>query len=216
MSGFAYFRYRPFHCPFCRSSPRERFVHYSMDHGLLPAIPAGARILHLAPTERGLAHRLRGHGEYVAGDLEPCRYGEGDVRHVDVTSMQFEHRFDLIYAAHVLEHVQDDRRAMRSLRAHLTRRGVAWILVPVLGETTEEGGPDLSSEARRHRFGHPEHVRQYGLDIVDRLREEGFLVSVVDAGNLEPATVALHGFETHGYRGDPECDRIFVCRPVRP
>lgn len=213
--GFYFFSYRPYGCPHCRSSPRERFVAYALDQGLIPALPAGARVLHVAPAEQCLVRRFRAlAGTYVAGDIDPRRYRwrAGDVIRVDLTDIPFSRPFDLIYASHVLEHIPDDAQAMRECFDHLRPGGVAVFLVPLRGEVTEEGGEGLSRAERQRRFGQWDHVRQYGIDIVDRLEQAGFEVTVLDAGELGEAATRRFGFETHGYAGDPETDRIFVCR----
>lgn len=211
VAGFVWLSYRPFGCPYCGSSPRERFAMYALQQGLVPGLPEGGRVLHLAPNEHGLVRWFRSRaGDYVPGDLEPELYRDLDVERVDLTTTTFAAPFDVIYASHILEHIPDDRQAMRNMREHLVPGGHALILVPLRGETTDEGGPDLSGAERRQRYGQPDHVRQYGMDIVGRLQESGFEVRVVDAGAAGPETIARYGFETHGYQGDPETDRIFV------
>lgn len=215
--GFYFFSYRPFGCPYCRSSPRERFVAYAFDHGLIPRPPAKARVLHVAPGERSLVRRFRASAEtYVAGDVDPRRYGWvpgiDEVVHVDLTKLSFAQPFDLVYASHVLEHIPDDRLAMREVFEHLRVGGQAVFLVPLRGEVTEEGGPKLSAAERQRRFGQWDHVRQYGSDIVERLEATGFEVTTLDAADVGAEAMRRYGFETHGYAGDPETDRIFVCR----
>ena len=211
--GFYFMSYRPFGCPHCRSSPRERFVVYALEHGLVPPVPAGGRVLHVAPIEANLVRYFKARGEWVGGDLDPTRYGPEVVR-LDLTAIDLPGAFDVIYASHVLEHIPDDAAAMRQLCAALTPGGYALVLVPLRGAVTEEGGA-LSAHERRRRFGHPEHVRQYGADIVERLAAAGFAVEVVDARDTGPEVIRRHGFETHGYAGDAETDRIFVCRRPR-
>jgi SAM-dependent methyltransferase len=212
---FYFFSYRPFGCPHCRSSPRERFVCHALDTGLIPALPGSARVLHVAPAERCLVRRFRAlAGTYVAGDMDPGRYRRdaGIVERVDLTELNYSQPFDLIYASHVLEHIPDDRLAMRQCFDHLRPGGVGVFLVPLLGAVTQEGGPDLSAAERQRRFGQWDHVRQYGIDIVERLEQAGFAVSVLDAAGLGSAQIRRFGFETHTYTGEPESERIFVCR----
>jgi SAM-dependent methyltransferase len=215
--GFYFFSYRPFGCPFCRSSPRERFVAYAFDRGLIARPPERARVLHVAPGERSLVRRFQAMSEtYVAGDFDPRRYawvpGIDEVVKVDLTKLEFSTPFDLIYASHVLEHIPDDGLALREVFDHLRVGGQAVFLVPLRGEVTEEGGPNLSAAERQRRFGQWDHVRQYGLDIVDRLERAGFEVTTLDAADTGADAMRRFGFETHGYAGDPETDRIFVCR----
>lgn len=53
--------------------------------------------------------------------------------------------FDVIYCSHVLEHVPDDRKAMREFRRVLKRSGWAILLVPInAGKTYEDARPQPS------------------------------------------------------------------------
>jgi hypothetical protein len=51
--------------------------------------------------------------------------------------------------------------------------GSAIITVPLGGETTFEDWSITDPAARAQHFGADDHVRLYGLDIVDRLRAAG-------------------------------------------
>jgi SAM-dependent methyltransferase len=216
VSGFYFFSYRPYGCPYCRSSPRERFVCYALDHGLLPAGVGKGTVLHVAPAERTLVARFRGMAtRYVPADVDPARYRAARATYLDLTKLESTSSYDLIYASHVLEHVPDDRAAMRRMFEALRPGGHAMVLVPLRGESTVDGAPGLSASERRRTFGQSDHVRQYGSDIVHRLSRAGFRVRVVDSGNLDPATVRTFGFETRGYSGDPDTDRIFLCEKER-
>jgi SAM-dependent methyltransferase len=212
--GFFFRSYRPFGCPYCHSSPRERFVMYAFGEGLIPAPLPGGRILHVAPGERNIIRHLRSLGEWIGADIHPREYGP-DVIELDVTTMDFDEPFTLIYASHILEHIPDDTLAIRMIFDHLLPGGIAIILVPLRGDTTEEGGPQLSGAERLKRFGQADHVRQYGMDIVGRLERGGFEVTVIDSKDAGPELIHRHQFETHGYAGDEETDRVFVCqRPL--
>jgi hypothetical protein len=62
--------------------------------------------------------------------------------------------------------------------------GSAFIMVPVTVEETVED-PTLSDPAERERlFGQDDHVRRYGMDIVDRLDAAGFHVNVIRAKDI--------------------------------
>jgi SAM-dependent methyltransferase len=134
-----------------------------------------ARLLHVAP-ERCLEPRLRqrlGSG-YVTADLLRT-----DVdRRVSVEQLPFDDgSFDAVICNHVLEHVQDDRKAMSELRRVLSPQGWALLQVPLdtNRSSTDEDPSITSTSERRRRFGQHDHVRWYGVDYVDRLREAGFV-----------------------------------------
>ncbi len=139
-------------------------------------------MLHVAPElcfESRLRNRL-GH-DYVTADLmDP----HAMVR-MNITDIPYEDGyFDVIYCSHVLEHVQDDRRAMREFRRVLKPDGWAVLLVPITVDTTYED-PSITEPAERLKaFGQDDHVRRYGVDYIDRLRESGFTVKVSNASEL--------------------------------
>jgi SAM-dependent methyltransferase len=87
------------------------------------------RVLHFAPErifEDWLASRPN--LEYVSADLERER---ATVK-ADITAPPFpDESFEVILCSHVLEHVLDDRRAMRELYRVLRPLGWALVLVPI-------------------------------------------------------------------------------------
>jgi ubiquinone/menaquinone biosynthesis C-methylase UbiE len=133
-------------------------------------------MLHVAP-EKGLAKRFQEapNLDYLSADLDP----ERAMVAMDLTDIQYpDDTFDVIYCSHVVEHIPDDRRALRELYRVLKPGGWAMIHAPILRETTFEDASVTSPEERTRVFGQWDHVRSYGEDYVDRLREAGFEVSV--------------------------------------
>lgn len=169
-------------CIHCGALERHRFVWLFLRERTDLFGAAGRRVLHVAP-ERAFAPRLRrrlGAG-YVTGDLEDP---SADVR-LDVTRIDFpDGTFDVVYCSHVLEHVPEDRRAMRELHRVLRAGGTAIIMVPVTVERTVEDPSVTDPRERLRRFGQDDHVRRYGPDVVDRLAEAGFAVQVVRPAEL--------------------------------
>ena len=134
------------------------------------------RVLHVAPEacfERKLKRQL-GNG-YLTADFSDPRA----MVKMDITDIQYpDHCFDVVYCSHVLEHVDDDRKAMREFWRILKPGGWAILLVPITADKTFED-PSIDTPSERLRvFGQEDHVRRYGPDYVDRLREAGFDVTV--------------------------------------
>jgi SAM-dependent methyltransferase len=164
-------------CPVCGGLERHRllWLFLARKTDILTKPPSSA--LHVAP-ELGLERKLRkllGKG-YVTADLvlKPAV----DVQ-MDVTDIQYPAGvFEFVYCSHVLEHVPDDRKAMREFARVLSAEGLAIILVPI-GDDPKGGearvtfeDPSVVDPAERLRlFGQSDHVRIYGLDYEDRLRE---------------------------------------------
>lgn len=200
VAGFFIYGDRPFGCPFCGATTRERWVATAMEDGLLTPPAKPCRTLHIAPYERTLAERFKTAGPYVGGDIMT----KDDVVFVDLTDLSSHGEYDLVYASHVLEHIPDDRKAMREVRDHLSADGEAWFMVPLADAPTEEGHDGMSAQEREDRFGQWDHVRQYGPDIVDRLQEAGFSVEMIDVDRLSA--------EKRDELGLDENNPVFRCR----
>ena len=172
-------------CPRCGSLERHRLVWlYLTQHtDLFDGRPK--RVLHVAP-EQCFAGRLKarlGEGYLTADLLDPHV-----MERIDITRIRFsDETFDVIYCSHVLEHVPDDRRAMREFRRVLKRTGWAILLVPITTDRTFEDPTVVRPADRLRVFGQEDHVRRYGPDYVDRLREAGFEVNITRVAELVSA-----------------------------
>lgn len=131
----------------------------------------GGRILHVAPEAATVPVFRRIATEYVTTDLME----DADVT-ADITDLPFpDDRWDLIVCSHVLEHVADDRSALREFRRVLAPGGRALVLVPRNPGMPTDEDPSVTDPAERtRRFGQHDHIRIYGDDLEDRLRAAGF------------------------------------------
>jgi SAM-dependent methyltransferase len=182
-------------------------------------LTSGGDVLHVAP-ERGIARRLRSSPgiRYLSVDLDPSRAMQA----ADLTGLGFpDGSFDVVICSHVLEHVPDDRAAMRELHRVLRPGGTAYLQHPVdegLAHTIEDvTGEAVPSPERLSRFGHEEHLRTYGRDIRDRLEAAGFSVTVQRyAERLPTSVVRRHRLDAMpAARERPSTERIddvYVCR----
>ena len=84
----------------------------------------------------------------------------------------------------MLEHVIDDRKAMQEFFRILKNNGWAILLVPIGREKTFEDPSIVDPKDRLKYFGQKDHVRIYGYDYVDRLKETGFNVEVIKVSDL--------------------------------
>ncbi|MEJ2162099.1 MAG: methyltransferase domain-containing protein, partial [Robiginitalea sp.] len=147
-------------------------------------------ILHFAP-EQAFYHRFRKQDnlDYVTTDLNSPL---ADVK-ADICNLPFEENdFDVILCNHVLEHIPGDRKAMSELYRVMKPGGWGIFQVPQdlkLEHTFEDPGI-TDREERRKIFGQYDHVRVYGRDYFDILREAGFLVQAIDfTQTMEPGEI---------------------------
>ena len=144
------------------------------------------KILHVAP-EKPLADRFRRmqNVDYTAIDKKCPGYRyPGYVKDGDITQLEFaDNSFDMVICNHVLEHIKDDRCAMRELYRVCRSGGTAILMVPMDLDRSitleEQAGEELSPREREEKFGQRDHVRIYGRDYFGRLSSVGFKVGRV-------------------------------------
>lgn len=172
-------------CPNCQSSDRERMILYFLKEvRAMDKKDKEQTILHIAPADSlGKYLRALPNTEYICGDLHPelSKYPK-DTIWVDVTKLQFEDEsVDGIMCNHVLEHVTEDRRAIEEFHRVLKPGGWAILQVPystTLEETFEPAWVN-SEQERLNKFGHRDHVRLYGMDYADRIKQAGFTIDPI-------------------------------------
>lgn len=164
-------------CPKCNSLERHR-LYYLYLKSVIPC-DRPIKILHFAP-EKILTQLFKTYPniDYLSADIDPAKAMVKE----DVTCISFaDNSFDIIFCSHVLEHIPDDRRAMRELRRVLKPGGFAILQVPikdtfhgrVIDKTYEDFSID-TPEGREKAFGQNDHVRVYGRDFKNRVESSGF------------------------------------------
>lgn len=138
------------------------------------------KVLHIAPEQCFLdIFRKLKHLDYTTADLESPL---ADVL-MDVQDIPFDdNTFDVVICNHVMEHIPDDRKAMREILRILKPGGYAILQIPqdLSREDIYEDASIVDPEERAKHFGQYDHVRVYGNAYFDRLREEGFEVEAID------------------------------------
>ena len=189
-------------CPNCLSLERHRLLwlwlvrESDIGRGAM-ALP---KMLHIAP-EVALMRKFRKMyastpDRYVTADLESPL---ADM-HFDVQQIPLEaESFDAIICNHIMEHVEDDHKALSELYRIMRRGGWGVILSPVDLEREKTFEDDtITDPAERTRiFGQYDHRRIYGRDYAARLREAGFEVYDIDYKNeLSKAEQELYALPT--------------------
>jgi SAM-dependent methyltransferase len=157
-------------------------------------------VLHFAP-EPAVTNLVRPIAKtYLSADITP---GRADAVLDIVSIAKPDESFDWIICSHVLEHIDDDARALAELYRVLRRGGILTIMVPIVeGWDQTYTDPAIKSPAGRDlHFGQGDHVRYYGRDLRDRVIAAEFKLSEVTA--VEPE-VSRHSL----LRGD----KIFIAR----
>ncbi len=178
------FNHENYYCPGCNVRDRERLFALFLKQELAK-VPRRRklRMVEFAPNFN-LDELIRRYPnvEYRTADL--ARSYVDDL--VDLCDMKLyaDQSFDIFLCSHVLEHVVDDRKAMRELYRILKPGGWGIAMVPILLHLTEtyEDPTKTTEEERWKHFGQGDHVRMYEKrDYVKRLGEAGFEVESLGA-----------------------------------
>ena len=142
------------------------------------------KVLHVAP-EQCFYKRFRNQNnlDYLTTDLySPL----ADVK-ADICRLPFEdNSYDVIFCNHVLEHIEDDKKAMQELYRVLKPGGFGIFQIPqeLSREFTYEDASIQSPEERKKHFGQYDHVRVYGQDYFNKLRAIGFNVEEIKCSDI--------------------------------
>lgn len=134
------------------------------------------KVLHVAP-EQAFLDRFRAlkNLDYTTTDLHSPL---ADIT-ADLTDLPFvEATFDMIICNHVLEHIQEDEKAMAEIFRVLKPGGMAILQVPYEANREKTFSDDSITDPKERAkiFGQYDHVRIYGMDYFDTLAKMGFEV----------------------------------------
>jgi len=155
---------------------------------------ANFKLLHIAP-EQAFYKRFKKmkNIEYVTADLySPL----ADIK-ADITDLPFsDHTFDVVFCNHVLEHIQDDNKAMKELYRVLKPSGWGIFQIPLAQQRDKTFADDsiTDPDERTRIFGQYDHVRIYGMDYFDKLKAVGFRVEAIDfTKNISSKEIKKYG-----------------------
>lgn len=134
------------------------------------------KVLHIAP-EQAFYKRFKKQPnlDYITADLySPLADVIADICNLPFAS----HSFDVVLCNHVLEHIEDDKKAMQELYRVLKNGGWGIFQVPqnLDLDVTFSDNTITDPKERTRIFGQYDHLRVYGKDYFDKLKEIGFTV----------------------------------------
>ncbi|WP_300809018.1 methyltransferase domain-containing protein [uncultured Acetatifactor sp.] len=163
--------YRKGTCPCCGTVDRIRWLYYVLENYTDISNMTG-KILHFAP-ESAIEKYIRKNAEI---DYYSCDIAPGEAMHVvDMTDIPYKDgMFDYVISNHVLEHIQDEEKAVLEIKRVLNRNG-KWIFsFPICTDRkTIEDKTISSAEQRIQIYGQKDHVRLYGYDYMERFERYG-------------------------------------------
>lgn len=160
-------------CPNCGSRSRTRQLYELVKNGER----LNGNVLHFSPT-RALYRKFKTLNiNYFSSDFE----NEFTADHnYDITSIPVDSDyFDTIICYHILEHIENDTKAMSELFRVLKPSGLCYIQTPYKTGNIYEDHTITTPQARLNAFGQEDHVRVYSVEgLKQRLKQVGFKVEV--------------------------------------
>jgi SAM-dependent methyltransferase len=196
ITQFETINFNAYQCPHCGATDRDRLYALYLSERLLrgEVQQTGFCLLDIAPAPTLSRHIKRKYRiRYRTADL----FQKGVDDRVDITSMTCyaDSSFDAFICSHVLEHVDNDRKAMGELLRVLKPGGWGIAMVPV--NTVLEGIREhpVKTEAERWKyFGQGDHVRLYSREgFIGRLQDAGFNVLQLGRDHFESHQMARCG-----------------------
>lgn len=166
-------------CPRCGCVERHRILWRYFISKNIVINEKDKSLLHFAPEQALKTKFLDILPNYKSSD-----YGTTTSDYAfDLTNMDCpDAQWDYLICFHVLEHVNDDRKAIYEMYRVLKPGGVAFIQAPIWpseAHPTYENSVIIDPRDRQINFGQNDHLRIYGLDIIERLTEVGFVVEEI-------------------------------------
>ncbi|WP_027383657.1 methyltransferase domain-containing protein [Epilithonimonas caeni] len=163
-------------CPSCGSMPRDRrlFSEFKKEYSGKNVI----KLLDFSPS-RSLYRRLKKSKniQYFPTDLSTDFIAEYQY---DITDIPVEEGFfDYIFCYHILEHIENDAKAMSELYRVLKDDGKVFVQTPFKEGEIYEVPEAKTDEDRLKYFGQADHVRLYSVKgLAERLEKAGFTVTI--------------------------------------
>ncbi len=162
-------------CPRCGSLSRNRRLYDVLQKGYLRK---DLTVLDFSPS-RNLYRVLKANEDiqYISSDFAGEFLSD---RHYDITRIELPDKsVDLVICYHILEHIDDDSRAMSELYRILKTGGTCLVQTPFKDGDIYEDPLIRTSEERQKHFGQADHVRVYSVQgLKNRLALSGFHVEI--------------------------------------
>lgn len=179
-------------CPLCGCKERKRWQYWVLAKHT-GIFSEKCSVLHIAP-EPEISVRIQSNSlcDYYSGNIVP-----GAMLTVDVTDIQFrDDFFDYIIINHVLEHIQNEAKAVTELKRVLKPSGKIILSFPICTDMDTYENPDIQTpRGRLEAYGQEDHVRLYGKDYKERLEKFGLSIKdYVPQNECSQEEIVRYGF----------------------
>jgi SAM-dependent methyltransferase len=188
-------------CPFCSACDRDRiYALYLRDYFKAPALNGALEFIDFAPSGalsdfiKDTISQLPQTFIYRTADL----FREDVNDRVDIMDMRSyrDESVDFFICSHILEHVQDDNKALSELYRILKPGGQGILVVPIVLSLEDiDEDPSVTDVGERwRRFGQDDHVRMYSKKgFLSRTWRAGFNVRQLGREHFGKETFRTYG-----------------------
>jgi len=167
-------------CPKCGSLSRTRRLWDLLENEIQEK-----KTLHFSPS-KSIKTKLESfiNAEYITTDYA----GEFNAsKRLNIESINEPNdEFDLIICYHILEHIENDTKAMKELNRILKHKGICVIQTPFKTGDIYENDAIKTDEERLMHFGQKDHLRIYSVEgLMNRLRSVGFKTKLIEYTEVE-------------------------------
>lgn len=193
MCGWKGIRFPKSICPNCKSRARTRLIPFAVNFFNVPRYET--KILHISPNKSEYYYFIK--------DFSTTQYDRLDIRKYDFINLVQDltnttindEVYDLIILWHVLEHIPEDRKAIREMKRILKASGRILMSAPIYPPnnptTFEDSSINRSDFLKIH--GHHDHCRSCGLDYFKRFEEAGFDTETLSVRDLDNEIIDKFG-----------------------
>lgn len=176
-------------CPFCGSLPRHRILASWFEDNKAIILPS--HLLYVAPEKSMILWMDRNKVKYTTADLFQPADLILDIQDTKLPSDSI----DLIICNHVLEHVDDFRKALREIHRILRIGGSFICSFPMDQQVALVSEDPLiqTNEERKERFGQFDHKRIFGMHADQLLIEAGFKVEMISGESYPDEILPIVG-----------------------
>lgn len=165
-------------CTACKSANYHRAILWFLQNEIPQIFYSNMSFLHFAP-ELSLGRVLRNlpNLHYETADI----VAKGVDHYFDLQTYDAPlGPFDIAMANHVLEHIPDDRAALRTIFRLVKPGGLAIFTVPLRTDfdVSDDDPTVVDPDERVRRYGEDNHLRLYGRDLRERIAQAGFDASI--------------------------------------
>lgn len=162
-------------CPNCGSLSRDRRLYSLLKEEF---IQKGQNILDFSPS-RCLSRKLKKNKNINYSSTDLSGNFNADYKY-DITNLEIQSdSLDLIICFHVLEHIENDAKAMQELFRILKPSGILLVQTPFKEGDIYENPSIVTEKDRLIHFGQEDHVRIYSANgLNERLQQINFTTQI--------------------------------------